>query len=71
MPARLPHPEPWTRLQPILETIRLYQELGVWLEVTTLVIPGLNDSDAELTGIATFLSDLDPVIVPGEAGQPP
>jgi pyruvate-formate lyase-activating enzyme len=50
------------RLQPILEAIRLYHELGVWLEVTTLVIPGLNDSDAELTGIATFLSDLDPAI---------
>ena len=50
------------RLQPILEAIRLYHALGVWLEVTTLVVPGLNDSDAELAGIATFLSDLDPAI---------
>lgn len=43
------------RLQPILEAIRLYHELGVWLEVTTLVIPGLNDSDEELSQIAEFI----------------
>ena len=50
------------RLQPILDAIRLYHALGVWLEVTTLVIPGLNDSDAELTQIAEFLCDIDPAI---------
>ena len=50
------------RLGPILDAIRLYHELGVWLEVTTLVVPGLNDSDAELTGIAEFLCDLSPSI---------
>lgn len=44
------------RLQPILDAIRLYHDLGVWLEVTTLVIPDLNDSDEELTGIARFLA---------------
>ncbi len=43
------------RLQPILDAIRLYHELGVWVEVTTLVIPGLNDSDAELQKIAGFI----------------
>ena len=43
------------RLQPILDAIRLYHELGVWLEITTLVIPDLNDSDAELTQIAEFI----------------
>jgi pyruvate formate lyase activating enzyme len=43
------------RLQPILDAIRLYHELGVWVEVTTLVIPGINDSDEELTGIASFI----------------
>jgi pyruvate formate lyase activating enzyme len=43
------------RLQPILDAIRLYHELGVWLEITTLVIPGLNDSDEELTQIAEFI----------------
>ena len=35
------------RLQPVLDAIRLYHELGVWVEVTTLVIPDLNDSDDE------------------------
>lgn len=43
------------RLAPILEAIRLYHELGVWLEVTTLVIPGVNDSDEELRDIAGFV----------------
>jgi pyruvate formate lyase activating enzyme len=50
------------RLAPILDAIRLYHELGVWLEVTTLVVPGLNDSDAELAGIAEFLCSLSPGI---------
>jgi pyruvate formate lyase activating enzyme len=43
------------RLQPVLDAIRLYHQLGVWVEVTTLVIPGLNDSDQELTQIAEFI----------------
>jgi len=50
------------RMQPVLDAIRLYHELGAWVEVTTLVIPDLNDSDEELTGIAEFLCDLDPAI---------
>jgi len=33
------------RLEPVRETIRLMKELGVWVEVTTLIIPGLNDSE--------------------------
>lgn len=45
------------RLEPVLENIRALVELGVWVEVTTLVIPGLNDSDEELTDIAEFLYD--------------
>jgi len=43
------------RMQPILDAIRLYHELGVWVEVTTLVIPGVNDSDEELKAIADFV----------------
>jgi len=50
------------RLAPILDAIRLYHELGVWVEVTTLVIPGLNDSDDELTQIAAFIHSVDPAI---------
>ena len=48
------------RLEPVLETIRLMRRLGVWVEVTTLVVPGLNDRDEELTGIARFLAGVDP-----------
>jgi pyruvate formate lyase activating enzyme len=43
------------RLGPVLDAIRLYKEYGIWIELTTLVIPGLNDSDAELTQIAEFI----------------
>ncbi len=46
------------RLQPVLDTIERLKKLGVWLEVTTLVIPGLNDSDEELTQIANFVKDV-------------
>ncbi len=47
------------RLQPVLDTIALMRKLGVWVEVTTLVVPGLNDSDAELGDIARFLASTD------------
>jgi pyruvate formate lyase activating enzyme len=50
------------RLAPILDAIRLYYELGVWTEVTTLVIPGLNDSDEELREIAEFIASVDRAI---------
>ena len=50
------------RLGPVLESIRRMSELGVWVEVTTLVVPGLNDSDGELTGIARFVASVDPAI---------
>jgi len=50
------------RLEPVLETIRRMKALGIWFEVTTLLIPGLNDSDDELREIAAFLCDVDPNI---------
>lgn len=50
------------RLEPILKAIRLYHELGVWVEVTTLIIPGLNDSDEELTDIARFVCSVGPEV---------
>jgi pyruvate formate lyase activating enzyme len=46
------------RLAPVLENIRLLHELGVQVEVTTLVIPGLNDGEDELRGIARFLKGI-------------
>ena len=35
------------------------KENGIWVEVTTLIIPGLNSSKQELKSIAEFLSDID------------
>jgi pyruvate formate lyase activating enzyme len=43
------------RLHPVLDTIRRMKELGIWVEVTTLLIPGLNDSDEEIGATADFL----------------
>ena len=43
------------RLKPVLQTIELMRELHVWVEVTTLVIPGLNDGEEELPDIARFI----------------
>ncbi len=43
-------------LQPVLDSIKRMTELGMWIEVTTLVIPGRNDSEKELGWIAEFLT---------------
>lgn len=48
------------RLQPVLDNVRLMHELGVWVEVTTLIIPGWNDSEQELREIARFIKGIDP-----------
>jgi pyruvate formate lyase activating enzyme len=50
------------RLAPILETIRSLHAMGFWLEIVTLVIPGFNDSDGELTRMAAFLAGVSPDI---------
>jgi len=47
------------RLEPVLRAIRRMKELGIWVEVTTLLIPGENDSDEQLNGIASFLAEAD------------
>jgi pyruvate formate lyase activating enzyme len=49
-------------LQPVLDTIRTLHEAGVWIEVTTLVIPGYNDDDTSFEFIAAFLASLDTAI---------
>ncbi|MBI3949137.1 MAG: AmmeMemoRadiSam system radical SAM enzyme [Acidobacteria bacterium] len=46
------------RLQPVLDNIRLMHEMGVWVEVTTLIVPGLNDSVEELHAIAEALASI-------------
>ena len=40
----------------MLDALRLYRQLGIWLEVTTLVIPGENDSEEDLAGCAGFVA---------------
>ncbi|MBN1155917.1 AmmeMemoRadiSam system radical SAM enzyme [candidate division KSB1 bacterium] len=43
------------RLHPVLDTLKLMKERNIWLEVTTLIIPSLNDADKDLKDIATFI----------------
>jgi pyruvate formate lyase activating enzyme len=50
------------RLQPVLDNVQLMHDLGVWVEVTTLIIPGLNDSEEELRDIARFITSVSPTI---------
>jgi pyruvate formate lyase activating enzyme len=47
------------RLEPILNAIRLHKELGIWIEITTLVIPSLNDSEENFGKITEFMKSLD------------
>jgi len=46
------------RLKPVLESLKLMKALGIWVEITTLVIPTLNDSERELEEIAQFILSL-------------
>jgi pyruvate formate lyase activating enzyme len=50
------------KLENILNGIRMVHEMGFWLEIVTLTIPGFNDSDEELRDIATFLVGISPAI---------
>ena len=46
------------QLQPVLDAIKYYYEKGVFMEITTLIIPGENDSDDELKQIAEFIASI-------------
>ncbi|MGO9232140.1 MAG: AmmeMemoRadiSam system radical SAM enzyme [Bryobacteraceae bacterium] len=50
------------RLEPILDSIQRIHSMGFWLEVVTLLVPGFNDSPAELTALAGFLAGVSPDI---------
>ena len=50
------------KLENILSGIRMVYEMGFWLEIVTLLIPGFNDSDEELKELTGFLVDLSPSI---------
>lgn len=47
------------RLQPVLESIKLMKELGIWIEITTLIVPSVNDTEEEIEEIAEFISEID------------
>src|SRR5207237_5491287 len=49
-------------LENITSTIRMIHERGIWLEVVTLIVPGFNDSAAEMREIARFLVSVSPNI---------
>ena len=50
------------RIGPILESVRRIHEMGLWLEVVTLLIPGFNDDPDELRRLAEFLASVSPDI---------
>jgi len=45
------------RLQPVLDSLKVMKRLDIWLEVTTLVIPGINDDPGELRDAARFVAE--------------
>lgn len=46
------------KLEPVLNSIRTMHENNIWIEITTLVVPGQNDSKDELEKIAKFIAEL-------------
>ncbi|MBF0496746.1 MAG: AmmeMemoRadiSam system radical SAM enzyme [Deltaproteobacteria bacterium] len=48
------------KLSVVLDTLKMMKKLGIWVEVTTLLVTGLNDSAEEMQDIAAFLMDLGP-----------
>jgi pyruvate formate lyase activating enzyme len=47
-------------LEPVKESIKTAKKMGIWTEVTTLIIPGENDSPDELKRAAEWLASIDP-----------
>lgn len=45
------------KLEPVKNTLRQMKALDILVEVTTLIIPGLNDDNAELTELANFIAN--------------
>jgi pyruvate formate lyase activating enzyme len=45
------------RLEPVLDSLKKMRELDIWIEVTTLIIPGINDELPELSDAAQFIAE--------------
>lgn len=45
------------RLQPVLDSLKKIKQLGIWLEVTSLIIPGINDEEPEMREMANFVAE--------------
>jgi pyruvate formate lyase activating enzyme len=50
------------RIAPILDSIRHIHQMGLWLEIVTLLIPGFNDSPDELRQLTEFVANISPDI---------
>jgi pyruvate formate lyase activating enzyme len=50
------------RIEPILATIRALYDMGFWVEIVTLLIPGFNDSPHELDRLTSFIASVSPDI---------
>jgi pyruvate formate lyase activating enzyme len=50
------------RLEPVLDTIKAMKQKGIWVEVTTLLIPGLNSDKEELKQLISFILSVDKTI---------
>ncbi len=51
-----------TRLENVLDGIRMVHEMGFWMEIVTLIVPGFNDSQDELKQTARFILSVSPEI---------
>lgn len=49
-------------LENVLKTIRLTRQMGFWVELVTLLVPGMNDSDEELKQMTAFIAGVSPQI---------
>jgi len=45
------------RLAPVLESLRILKRKGVWIEITNLLIPGLNDQDSDIRKLINWIKD--------------
>jgi len=45
------------KLQPVLDSLKIYRDMGVWLEITNLVIPGWTDNIDDIGKMCKWLSD--------------